>query len=129
METIKGGNYSWKYGMHSEKSITYIISNIFLIVEEHIVKETNSFLDGFPRTGAEFRLKKAKWEYNYRRYRKISKVFMPAPEKVHLLNYKAGLQEIAILELDRAFSDVGDFSNSLQYFQDITSFPNNLSGD
>ena len=54
---------------------------------------------------------------------------MPAPEKVHLLNYKAGLQDIAILELDRAFGDVGDVSNLLQYFQDITSFPNNLSGD
>ena len=106
-----------------------LISNIFLIVEEHIVKETSLYLDGFPGTKAECRLKKAKWEYNYRRYRKISKVFMPAPDKVHLLNYKAGLQEIAILELDRAFSDVGDVSNLLQYFQDITSFPNNLSGD
>ena len=113
--------------MHSQKYI--LISNIFLIVEEHIVKETSLYLDGFPGTKAECRLKKAKCEYNYRRYRKISKVFMPAPEKVHLLNYKAGLQEIAILELDRAFSDVGDVSNLLQYFQDITSFPNNLSGD
>ena len=54
---------------------------------------------------------------------------MPAPDKVHLLNYKAGLQEIAILELDRAFSDVGDVSNLLQYFQDITSSPNNWAGD
>ena len=105
------------------------MSNILFLVEEHIVKETNWFLDGFPTSGAECRLKKAKWEYNYRRYRKISKVFMQAPEKVHLLNYKAGLQEIAILELDRAFSDVGDVSNSLQNFQDITSFPNNFSGD
>jgi hypothetical protein len=51
------------------------------------------------------------------------------PQKVHRLNYETGLQEIAILELDRAFSDVGDISNSLQYFQDITSSPNNWEGD
>ena len=50
------------------------------------------------------------------------------PEKVHHLNYETGLQEIAILELDRAFSDVGDVSNLLQYFQDITSSPNHFAG-
>ena len=92
---------------------------MLLIVDDHIVKSTNNvFQDGFPRREHDCKLKKAKWECNYRRYRKILNVFMP--EKVHHLKYETGLQEIAILELDRAFSDVGDVSQcsskSLSYY-------------
>ena len=96
-------------------------------MDDHVLMKTHIIKDGWIRREHDGKLKKARWECNYQKYRKISKAFMP--QKVHRLNYETGLQEIAILELDRAFSDVGDISNSLQYFQDITSSPNNWTGD
>ena len=96
-------------------------------MDDHILMKTNIIKDGYLRREHDGKLKKARWECNYRKYRKISKVFMP--KKVLHLNYETGLQEIAILELDRAFSIVDDISNSLQYFQDITSSPDNWAGD